>query len=156
MGDYLYNGKEESTKINIKQPENLTPSFFADVQTSEFVSIPININHNDREDQTSSFIDYSENVFKSSQDRQRDVIFKYEEFKPKVVEEDATSNIKFHQKRRDTLSRDRVPTRKGWSRAQRQRFNAFAQSNQNINMMDMDENVKIYSDYNKNYDPLNA
>jgi hypothetical protein len=75
--------------------------------------VPININNNDNADQCSSFVEYSESLFKNAQERQRDVIFKYEDAKPKAVAEEAKSNIKFHQKRRNTLSRDRVPTRKG-------------------------------------------
>ena len=97
--------EEDSTQI--------TPSFFSDIHSSEFVSVPININNKDDVDQCSSFIDYNENVFKSAQDRQREIMFKYENIVPKELDEDAKNNIKFHQKRRNTLSRDRVPTRKG-------------------------------------------
>lgn len=78
------------------------------------MSVPININHNDNADQCSSFIDYSESTFTSGQERQRNVLFKYNDMpQTKAVDEEAKTNIKFHQKRRNTLSRDRVPTRKG-------------------------------------------
>lgn len=84
------------------------------------------------------------------------MLFKYEDVTPKVVvDDDAKSNIKFHQKRRNTLSRDRVPTRKGCSRARRKRFNAFAQNNQHLNVMEFGDQVHVYSDYNC-ADQLNA
>lgn len=75
--------------------------------------MPININNNDAADNCSSFVEYSESLFKNAQDRQRDIIFKYEDIKPKAIGEEAKSNIRLQQKRRNTLSRDRVPTRKG-------------------------------------------
>lgn len=96
-----------------ESPSEITPSFFSDIRTSEFVSVPININYGDAEDQCSSFIDYKETVFKSAQDRQRDVLFKYEDSKPHVLSEEEKSNFDFIKNRRKTMSRDRVPTRKG-------------------------------------------
>lgn len=123
----------------------ITPNFFSDIHKSEFVSVPINIKHdNETYDQSSSFIDYNENGFKSSQDRQRDFLFKYEDVKPKIIDEEAKSNIKLQQKRRNTLSRDRVPTRKGLSRARRKRINNFAQSNKGYQAAEAYEPVKIY------------
>lgn len=122
----------------------LTPDFFSDIHKSDFVSVPINIGKGDEVDQCSSFIDYNENIFKSNKDRQRDAIFKYEDLNLKIVGEDAKSNIRLQQKRRNTLSRDRVPTRKGLSRVRRKRFNVFAQNNQGQNSVDAYEPVKIY------------
>lgn len=56
---------------------HISPTFFSDVHSSEFVSIPINIKHNDDEDQWSSFIDYHhEDIFKSGKQRQREYLFK--------------------------------------------------------------------------------
>jgi glycosylphosphatidylinositol transamidase (GPIT) subunit GPI8 len=73
-----------------EDPEEITPDFFSDIHKSEFVSVPIKIKHDDEHfDQTSSFIDYNENLFKSAQDRQRDFIFKYEDVNPKIVDEEA-------------------------------------------------------------------
>lgn len=129
--------EEDSTEI--------TPNFFSDIHKSDFVSVPINIKNDDENfDQSSSFIDYNENVFKSAQDRQRDFIFKYEDVNPKIIDEEAKWNIKLQQKRRNTLSRDRVPTRKGLSRARRKRFNDFAQQNKGYNAVESYEPVKIY------------
>ena len=73
--------EEDSTEI--------TPDFFSDIHRSDFVSVPINIKNDDEKfDQSSSYIDYNENMFKSAQDRQRDFIFKYEDVNPKLIDEE--------------------------------------------------------------------
>lgn len=70
-------------------------------------------------------------------ERQRDMIFKYDSKAPLEVDKSTANNIRFHQKRRDTMSRDRVPTRKGGSRARIKRFNAFTK--QSVNNTAYDE-----------------
>ena len=92
---------EEAYNWNSSQ---ITPSFFSDIKTSEFVSIPINIKYKDdtTADQWSSFIDYNENIFKSGQERQRDMLFKYDDPNLKVVDEETKTNITFLQQRRNT------------------------------------------------------
>lgn len=84
-------------------PSQITPSFFSDIRTSEFVSIPINIKYNEEAaDQWSSFIDYNENIFKNAQERQREMLFKYEDPNLKAVDEETKTNISFLQQRRNT------------------------------------------------------
>lgn len=79
-------------------------------------------------------------------DRQRDMIFKYDKENPIQVDKTAKDSIKFHQKRRNTLSRDRVPTRKGGSRARRKRFNAFTKQSGNSTAYD-EFGSRVYGDH---------
>jgi len=55
-----------------------------------------------------------------------------------------------------SVYRDRVPTRKGWSRARRKRFNEFAQQNQWNNIMEFGDQVYEHPENDKLETELNA
>jgi len=134
----------------------ISPMFFSDVQASEFFNSKDVLNQErdgdleTTEDQQSSIIDYSENPIKNRQDRTRDMLFKYDNQDPIPVDKKTQNNIKFHQKRRNTLSRDRVPTRNGASRARRKRFNAFTKNSKNVGYNEFGDKISVYNDYTNN------
>ena len=104
-------------------------SAFSDFHSSEFVSIPFNFLFNNKEvlnkttdevenseDRSTSYVDYCDSIINNREDRNNSILFKYDGQDQIPVNKKNLSIIKLHQSRRNTLSRDRVPTRKGLSR----------------------------------------
>ena len=83
----------------------VSPFFFSEIKASEFISIPIKTASNEANaDQCSSFLDYSESKFKTAQERQRDILFKYQDKNQWIEEEEEESkeNSNFLQKRKSS------------------------------------------------------